>query len=540
MLPNSIDGSGLPGFDLMPFSYLNLRRLGLGAHLAAIVLLAAIPTSLLVVKFIDNERREAIEDARNWAQSAALHAAEHHREKIRGVQMVLEATAARLENVATPAPCQLPANLQEVVWLIQPGGYSACSTDADFPMPQPVINAVFDDADAADFEVVGPYHAGRDNAWVIGELTKVTSGGVTWHVAYRLDLAWRPALHPGLADSDDVVFMAVDDTGAIVDRTASGAELSLGGDAEIGAALPAHSSIEGGEPMTFVDIDGVRRIFGTADLPESGVTVMVGLSEDGVLARAQRELINSLALFAGVLTVSGLLAWLVIERMILRSVRKLRDAAVATARGEQNRRVVVKDGPVELRQLADAFNEMTTKLEFQAFHDQLTGLANRRFIQLRLDEMVAGGQTFAVLAIDLDGFKPINDTHGHAIGDFVLAQTAQRLSAGLGEGAFIGRTGGDEFLAAVVTDGTREADMAAAADAARSILDVLSKPILLENGAEVSIGGSVGVAFWPSSGMNADGVIREADSALYRAKKSGRNCFVMMGEIGHSKSTEAA
>jgi diguanylate cyclase (GGDEF)-like protein len=224
--------------------------------------------------------------------------------------------------------------------------------------------------------------------------------------------------------------------------------------------------------------------------------------------------------------------------MILRSVRRLRDAAVATARGEPQERVVITDGPVELRQLANAFNEMTAKLEFQAFHDQLTGLANRRYIGQRLDKLVGDGTPFAVLAVDLDGFKPINDTHGHATGDLVLAEAAKRLSDGVDGNAFIGRTGGDEFLAIVVCGGDAQDAVAATARTAEDMLGRLTAPVSLSDGTLVNIGGCIGIAFWPRNGATAEEVIREADTALYRAKKAGGNRFMVSSQA--SRATEAA
>ncbi len=516
----------LSGWVLMRLYYPFLRRFGLGAHLAVIIALAAVPTSLVVIEFIDAQRREAIEDARDWARNAAAQVAEHHRQAISAAHGIVAASAVRIDYAAASArPCAVPAGRNEMIWLVGPDGQSVCSSDPRFPLSRDVFDGVVRNSAEPGFSIVGPYLSGSGRPQVFGVLTRRAPDGVVWHVARAIDLEWMPSYDEDLAGPADLVVMAVDDQGEILHRMGSGAELLLAaGAATPRAVAPVEASMDAGAP-TLVDVDGVHRIFGTAALPETGGAVMVGVSHDAVLAAAQRELFASLALFGSVLTLSGLVAWLVIERMVLRAVRRLRDAAVATSRGEPAPRVEITDGPVELRELASAFNDMKDKLEFQALHDQLTGLGNRRYIENRMGALLADARPFAVMAIDLDGFKPINDTYGHAVGDFVLAEAARRLKSGLGDGLFLGRTGGDEFLAGVALDGARRRDIAA--KAAERMLKHLARPIRLADGTQVTISGSVGIAFWLGNGATTEEVIREADSALYRAKKDGRNRFVV-------------
>jgi len=521
----------------MAFSYSFLRRLGLGAHMAVIIGLAAVPSSLLIVGFIESEHREAEDDARQWARESASHGAEQHRQVIAAAQDVLRVAGERLDmTAAAGAPCDVPAGENRVVVVVSPDGGSHCDSDPKFPLPDTVVAAVLDSTGPAGFSVVGPFETAPRQLAVFGVMTKVDDRGVTWHLLRAIDFDWTPQFYDGLTDASDLVTVALDADGQVIRHANPAGEH----DVDNGFFLELDSlleEIEGDrEPDRITGLDEEPRIFGAAAVPEPGITVLVGISHDAVMSRADRELFGSLALLGAVLALSGVVAWLFIERMVLRSIRKLRDAAVATARGESAPRVEIRNGPVELRELARAFNEMTNKLEFQAYHDPLTGLGNRHYIEKRLGALLRIGKPFAVLAIDLDGFKPVNDTYGHATGDFVLGQVAVRLKEGLGDGLFIGRTGGDEFLAAVRLDGEKDREIAA--DAAQGMLDRLTVPVKLSDGTEIHIAGSVGIAFWHGDGTSVDDVIREADAALYRAKEEGRDRYVGPGVTG--RPTRAA
>lgn len=153
----------------------------------------------------------------------------------------------------------------------------------------------------------------------------------------------------------------------------------------------------------------------------------------------------------------------------------------------------------------------------QASHDPLTGLHNRRVLDARLTEACANSGPVSLLALDLDGFKPINDTLGHAAGDEVLCQVAARLRAIVGDKGFAARTGGDEFFV-LVHEPTQASGMASA------IVTALSEPYELQEHT-ARIGVSIGLA----QGMDTKvaQLIREADEALYRAKRLGRGRYEM-------------
>lgn len=168
-----------------------------------------------------------------------------------------------------------------------------------------------------------------------------------------------------------------------------------------------------------------------------------------------------------------------------------------------------------------AFTEKQDEVTRLALHDPLTGLANRRYLHLQLEGAIARAardQTgFALLMIDLDGFKPVNDRHGHTAGDEVLMEVSQRLNALVRKGEIVARLGGDEFV--VVLNPSTLGD--APIRAAQRLIASLSECIVLPQG-EVRISASVGVAFYPTDGANTDDLIRKADVALYRAKNEAR------------------
>jgi diguanylate cyclase (GGDEF)-like protein len=156
-----------------------------------------------------------------------------------------------------------------------------------------------------------------------------------------------------------------------------------------------------------------------------------------------------------------------------------------------------------------------------ARHDPLTGLPNRRFFTEKLDECLghaSDAQRLAVLMLDLDGFKLINDTHGHEVGDKVLSEFADRVSAITRGDSILARIGGDEFAIIMPKIGSLDDPT----NLARRIGAAVAKPFVIDNViAELGVG--IGVAIAPSDGVHLDELVRRADRALYRAKAAGRS-----------------
>jgi len=165
--------------------------------------------------------------------------------------------------------------------------------------------------------------------------------------------------------------------------------------------------------------------------------------------------------------------------------------------------------------------EAKARAQHLADHDALTGLPNRRLLEDRLTQALALSQRnrkqTAVMFIDLDRFKPINDSLGHSVGDVLLKEVSQRLVGQLRVGDTICRIGGDEFVV-VLPEVKRSAD---AAWVAQKVIEQVSQPVKVD-GSELAVSCSIGIAVFPDDGSDAETLIRNADAAMYHAKELGR------------------
>ena len=174
-----------------------------------------------------------------------------------------------------------------------------------------------------------------------------------------------------------------------------------------------------------------------------------------------------------------------------------------------------------------AMDRLRNEVADLALLDDLTGVGNRRHLVQRLSEECArserSGQPFSLLVIDLDGFKAINDTHGHAAGDACLQHFTLMAQTRLRPGDMLARTGGDEFCVVLPSSTLREA-----AAIARRVLEVCRQDAVNCTGIDIPIAISIGVAQWDRGvGQFPDRLIAHADHALYAAKKNGKNDFAV-------------
>lgn len=161
-------------------------------------------------------------------------------------------------------------------------------------------------------------------------------------------------------------------------------------------------------------------------------------------------------------------------------------------------------------------------IRFQALHDTLTKLPNRTHFEARAGKALSRarhkGGLFAILFIDLDNFKPINDTHGHLLGDKLLISLAEKLSSALRPSDMVSRLGGDEFLVLADELSKREE----AHQLAERIMQMVSTPIVIDD-IELQVSASIGISIYPSQGDDIDDLIHTADQAMYHAKNLGKN-----------------
>jgi len=179
-----------------------------------------------------------------------------------------------------------------------------------------------------------------------------------------------------------------------------------------------------------------------------------------------------------------------------------------------------------VRPFVNARDEALAQISHLALTDPLTQLANRRLLIEHLEKIIAGSnrhRTYsAVLLIDLDNFKQINDCHGHAIGDAVLVEVARRLHSCVRAEDVVGRLGGDEFIVlASNLNSEPEAAREKVRHLAETLIKLMSEPLLLD-GKQLQIGASVGVRLLGPGDMDATAAINDADAALYRAKGAGK------------------
>ncbi len=170
-----------------------------------------------------------------------------------------------------------------------------------------------------------------------------------------------------------------------------------------------------------------------------------------------------------------------------------------------------------------ARRQAEARVAYLASHDSLTDLPNRTLFHARLEIAMGGvarGGSLAVLSIDLDRFKDVNDTLGHPVGDALLKEVAKRLQAGLREEDLVARLGGDEFAIIQMSIERPEAS----SDLAQRLIQDVGAPYVID-GHHIVIGTSIGVTIAPADGLDVDQLLKNADMALYRAKSQGRGTF---------------
>ena len=249
---------------------------------------------------------------------------------------------------------------------------------------------------------------------------------------------------------------------------------------------------------------------------------------------------KSLLMLAGGLLVVAILVGTVsgslLQRRISQPVTELVCAMKEVEANHDFTARVAVEGSDDIAQLGIGFNTMLSeleqrdlakryaeaKLQYQAMYDELTGLPNRRLLSDRLSHTLASAarahHIAALLYIDLDGFKLVNDSLGHAVGDLLLSQVATRLQGRVRAADTLARLGGDEFV--VVLAQLNHKDEAALV--AEKLLEAITLPFVIEE-QKITISASIGISIFPETASDADGLLQQADSAMYAAKRNGKN-----------------
>ncbi|UBV45282.1 EAL domain-containing protein (plasmid) [Deinococcus taeanensis] len=269
-----------------------------------------------------------------------------------------------------------------------------------------------------------------------------------------------------------------------------------------------------------------------ASLPYLALAAAFGLliSELGSAGPVGRGVLWGTALVTGLVVVRQVLAFTENARLTaalrhlsgeleLRVQQRTEELAVANTA----LRGLTENLELKVRERTMALEASQARLAHQAQHDVLTGLPNRALFQDRVERGLASAarerEMLAVMFIDLDGFKTVNDTLGHAAGDALLREVAVRLQDSVRHNDTVARLGGDEFT--VMLLGVQDAQDAALV--ANKVLRALRQPVVLADGRTAHVSGSVGVSLYPQDGADAADLQRHADVAMYRAKQGGKN-----------------
>jgi diguanylate cyclase (GGDEF)-like protein len=315
--------------------------------------------------------------------------------------------------------------------------------------------------------------------------------------------------------------------------------LAAGGEAVLASDLPPDRApdwralLAGAGPGDVATAGELR--IGLAATRRGGFLAAVALPAPQALAEADDLLRRELALLALALACAVAGAGVAAERLLVRRAALLAAAAGQLEAGDLAAADRLRLGRDELGAAAHALGKLARRLtrrinelaereagaRLEADRDPLTGVMNRRGFDRRLGEAVAAaaadGSRLAVLCVDLDRFKQVNDTLGHAAGDRLLTATAARLLAELREADWAARLGGDEF--AVVLRGVPAP--AVAQGVAERVVRALEQPVEHER-STLRVGASVGIALFPDDAADPASLVREADAALYAAKRAGR------------------
>lgn len=277
---------------------------------------------------------------------------------------------------------------------------------------------------------------------------------------------------------------------------------------------------------------GIEELAAVASVPSSGWFLVARIPTEELFAPVKR-------LDVFILAITGVLAPLMIVVIVVGLSALLRPLITAAHRAERMTQGEIPYEPFpvvrqdEVGHLTGAFNRVLESLlqsraemAYRAQHDALTGLANRQLLETHAERALARarrrGQCVALLYLDLDGFKPINDTLGHAAGDVVLAETASRLVKAVRVEDTVARVGGDEFVV-LLADLEPSSAREVAERVAKGFLTALREPMRVQ-GRDCRIGVSIGISV-KLAPPDLDALLIAADTAMYRAKKDGRDCF---------------
>jgi diguanylate cyclase (GGDEF)-like protein len=538
------------------------QLLGIRARLMLLALILVAPLMLERARSLENARARQIAAASVELANLTQHSADTQREVISSVETMLKsaayirASAGGIGRSCDIMRASLPVNLPWIRSLMIVGrdGRVQCATrnglvgldlsDREyFKQAQATGKFVFSDFLFSKYTYTPIVMAAFPVSAINDEADSVIVAGVNldWMSKIMNNLGGRPGILAALIDSAGIVLAApADQAGMIghpvdtVPLLAAIAEKAIGSDQAQGS-------------LSFDAADGTKRAVSFARIADTQSRLIVSIDEAKVSADIDRD-IRTAYLQLGLVCLFVLLGALVAaQKLIIQPIEMMAATAKRFGLGDWTARAARSGLPAEFVPLARAFNAMAAQLagrarELVATNDRLTvmasidmlsGLANRRGFQSRLDfewlkAQQCGGE-LSLLMIDVDHFKLFNDTYGHPEGDVCLARLGETLSGIAAEtNGFAGRYGGEEFcLLLPNTDVTRALEIG---EKVRVAVQDLAMPHLTSSHQTVTV--SVGVASSkPNDSQRPGDLIEAADAALYAAKHRGRNTVVEHGFV---------
>jgi diguanylate cyclase (GGDEF)-like protein len=537
------------------------QLLGIRARLALLALILVAPLMLERARSLEDTRGKQIALASQEFADLAQHSADTQREVISSVETMLKSAAYIRASGGVGRSCEilrasLPLNLPWIrsIMIVSKDGLVQCSTlnrlvgldlsDRDyFKQARETGGFVFSDFLFAKSSQRPIMMAAYPVSAINREEDSIVVAGINldWMSKIMSNLGGRPGISAALVDSAGVVLAAPADQASTIGRPLDTVPLlSAVAEKVIGPDPPDGS-------LSLADAEGLKRIVHFVRIPGTQSRLAVSIDESNVTAAINREIRTAYLqlLFVCLFVLLGALA--AAETLIIRPIQMMVAMAKRFGQGDWSVRAARNRLPAEFVPLSRAFNAMAAQLigrerELVATNERLTviasidmlsGLANRRGFQSRLDfewmKAQQHGSELSLLMIDVDHFKLFNDSYGHPEGDVCLARLGETLAGIAAEiMGFAGRYGGEEFCLLAPNTGSKRA--LEIGEMVRAAVQELAMPHCTSHYQTVTV--SVGVACTkPNDTQQPGDLIEAADAALYAAKRRGRNAVVEHGVV---------
>jgi diguanylate cyclase (GGDEF)-like protein len=545
------------------------QLLGIRARLALLAVILVAPLMLERARSLEDARAKQIAQATAEFSSLARHSADTQREVISSVETMLKsaayirASAGGVSRSCDLLRASLPKNLPWIhnLLIADGDGTVQCSTNNTLIgvnlSERPYLKKAAATRDIVFSDFLFAKSTNRPAVIAAYPVSAISSDSRAFVLA-SVDLEWMSKMMSGLGGRPGISAVLVDSAGTVLAAPADQASM-IGRPLDSvpllsAVAETALNSDKDEGSLSFVAADGTKRAITFARIADTGSRLIASIDEDKVTSAINREIRTAYLqlLFVSLFVLLG--ALIAAEKLIIQPINMLANMAKRLGQGDWSARPVRNHLPAEFIPLARAFNAMASELsqrerELVATNDRLTvmasmdmlsGLANRRGFQSRLDFEWMKAQQYScelsLLMIDVDHFKLYNDTYGHPVGDTCLSRLGETLAGIAAETmGFAGRYGGEEFcLLLPNADAARAREIG---EIVRSAVGALALPHATSNHQYVTV--SIGVACTrPNDSHGPGDLIEAADAALYSAKHRGRNTVVEHGFLQATGKTD--